>query len=1121
MFFILLGGSSLNPFFVKFGLEDLRASGFIRQTQFSESDQFDLSYSLQVLSSSIFKQFVVSNSKDFSLDGSINFSPEYLYYQNSNLISKYIRDIFISSQNSNIIFNFLFDQGFLNLVIYLKIDSIWRKNSDDFNKSSGKSNFLFLEDIKQSLQSNLSANNIYLKIGRHSLNNFSNNISFVRKLALNRMGLISNFKFQSEFGILEDLNILNSREQLSLSSPFYEAVFGCKSLSILGLDDVTIIFYEKFFRVFGLVLNSKNFAFCLKNLNLSTNYGLFLNCVYLLKPSSINLLWTSIFLDSLWGDLKLFIGKEINLLNEIVSLIRNPFNCGIWSYLLENRNNFPSYYFEFYSILFSISFASIWKFHIFEYFLSDSLLHLSFFNTVNRFTKYNFYRFKYSIKTCCVQPYKILCYDPFWVMFFRNLPYKIRSNFLMFLRNLFRNPFFDLKRVFLSKFRFGFNFWKFYIERRLVKILLSREFKLSIIGFLGTKVKSKGTLFQRLSGSANFAWKCFFESTGKLGQFPSVTKLHEYNLRLLILNVMLGNSESLIYNTLVLNPSLYKLYCDIFYSNSSWLNVLSKPASFKVWENFFESVPIEKFNLFFNKFLINTDRSTDSINNIVSRLNFSRLVFKNVFKSMRSGFSVYQGLNASVINTENNEVFDVSGFGFSCNYLFFLFRTDLTCLFSEISNKLDFDFSGCYLFKNFSGFTSKSVLPFLSYMYSIFKPLFVHGEFYKSGSRSNRNYSVAEDRTPSFQMNIDVERSWIYPDLWDLDLIWLNGRDSNWNEEIESSSFPIYSSTVNSSDMLSRNLLSILPRIYVKLYYKFFNTSSTSSCLVDIRFLNYLSEKCSLIESFKFNEFNMIIKNFKFDNLSRFEILNFLSSYGELFFYYGIDIFFNMYRQTALYFNILCEKLKLVNFYGISGNISELKSDLGSRGLRQLYNFVWLNRDESNRFSFNRESRMFTSAFFSYNRIPKRSLYNFDFFSFPGLVNGFTGLDTYSKINSLFGQNLILDNVTTAGIYSFFPYNQTLHRIERSSFFQVSSVLGFFLPNRYYIMNVINYLYFFILSFWNLINFSWTWIEILRSNKYLFTFICTGIVLLCLCIVLNLDLLMVFGKDLLLKFIKI
>ena len=1113
--FTLLAGNSSKLFPIKLHLEDTRYSGYIRNVQLVESNRNDLSRSLQLLNSSILKQFMVSSSKNFSFDNSVFISPEYAHNNNLGLISKYVRDVIILNPNSSYkIFDFLFSDGFLNLLIYLKIDSIWNKNHiNNYGFNTINSNKFFLsEKISQKGLFVSKVNYSNFDFRQFILGSSLNNVKNIKKLALDRMGLY-------DFGldISADLFVLNSRSQYLLSDPFLDSISGnLQDLSLLGLNNFTKMFYEKFLLVFDRALNSIGFNKFLNKLGILFEYGFLIKSAYVLNSKVINSLWNFLFFENSWSEVKIFLKDHTYLINEVWSLIKNPFNCGIWSYLLSNSKDFSIRLLEFYSTLFSISSSSVWKGYFFEYFIHDSFLHLAFID-INHFFPNLSEKFNYNnngggkrLLLSRLTVYDVLYKDPFWVKYFRNFPYKSRIMIFMFFRNLFRNPFFSYKQGFICKRKtFGFSFWKFYIENRISQLLLSNGFKQSFIKFSGN------TLFNSLQISNDSEWSSFFNFLHKKEERESIQNLSmaeifSYNLKIHVLKFVLDSPYNSMYSLVVSKPSLSTLYSKLFLNNSAWLSVLQKPASFRLWSDFFNSVSLSELGEFFNHSLSTNflqQHVSYTVDGLVSRLSFIRLVFKNSFKSLRSGFSAWQGVSSLVysINQSDGNVFDLSNFGFSCNYLFFLFESDLKYLLTSVSHVGD-NLLSFRLFDNFRP-SSRSDLSFFSYVYPIFKPLFIQGEFYKSGSRSNRNASLSEKNIPLYR-TIGVTDSWLFlKPFWETNFS-QSGKIQNNFESLEGDSFPVCSSAVNSSDILSKNILLYLSKFYIKLYYKFnLKFISDNIHISDLFFFfnkklfnEYLVNKCSLAESFILDNLNMFNKNLQFVELSRFEILKYFLLQGEMFFYYGYSIFLSMYKQEITNLNNFNDyiNLNLAGFYGLSNSFSELKSGLSSRNLRQLYGFMWIDRDESDRFSFMRESRRFKAKFFSSRRSIK-DMSNSKFLSFPGVINRFIGLNTYSKVNSIFERNLILNDSITAGTSSFFPYGQkSYYKVERMLFFRVLSTMGFFIPNRYYISSNINYFSFLFFFIRNLFYLLLVWFDIIYRNKFLFYMIFFGIFLIVL-----------------------
>ena len=127
--FLLMPFSGFVPYmFTKLMRDDVREDGFMRSSQFLSTKE---DTGLQFLLGSDFKFFNMVSAKTSVEQDHIFSSPEYLTYKgSSNFLpySKYIRDLFInpSFRAEALIDNF--SNNFLNLVIYLKIDDIWRAN---------------------------------------------------------------------------------------------------------------------------------------------------------------------------------------------------------------------------------------------------------------------------------------------------------------------------------------------------------------------------------------------------------------------------------------------------------------------------------------------------------------------------------------------------------------------------------------------------------------------------------------------------------------------------------------------------------------------------------------------------------------------------------------------------------------------------------------------------------------------------------------------------------------------------------------------------------------------------------------------------------------------------------
>ena len=450
------------------------------------------------------------------------------------------------------------------------------------------------------------------------------------------------------------------------------------------------------------------------------------------------------------------------------------------------------------------------------------------------------------------------------------------------------------------------------------------------------------------------------------------------------------------------NLRLFSLYNKIFESNLYWLTVLDKPAKFEFWNNFFNSIDLLDLIKFLdidnnNMNVINSDyrhiiesssilpslNFMDSFDERFKRLYFIRSVFRLAFKSVRSGFSVWQGVRQFRCYNYT-PVKDISGFDFMFNYIYLLFKSDLSFIFYNLYhqskknvidrftfNQLDssvslnsFDFGDDRFSKFYLSFN------FFKQAYSLLKPLIIYGEYVKAGMKTNRDLELSLSYVKSNLVDDDFyleDSFWGFYKHWTTTDSFSTNRKlealENYNEE--SNSFPLYSSIINSSGLLSRNILNILVKVFIKRYYNLLHNIPLGSTFgminsgflnsfemmflkfYDFKFLEYLgslilySEQRSLLIYLKLNDcFNMININTRFE-LIRVLVLEFKIS-SELLIFYFYMLYINSFKLQ----NILLD-LSLDGFYGLGDEDLDGSFNINARGTRQLCEFIWSSRDES------------------------------------------------------------------------------------------------------------------------------------------------------------------------------
>ena len=1127
--FVLMPFSSfIPPVFTKLMREDVRENGFMRSSQLLSKEDSGL----QFLLGSDFKFFNVMSAKTSAEQDRVFNSPEYLIYRgSSNMLpySKYIRDLFINPLFHVNALSDNFSNNFLNLVIYLKIDDIWRSNFlSRFGQNSYikdyrdvslplvSSTLIFPENRIESLFVS-SSQAAFLDISKtiyqskYLIFGSEDKLDLVKNLSLSRLARfylyskkrVTDFQTteleQEIYEITQDALFINKRSLNLLADPFTNSLFGSsRDLNFIGLSDSPPIlqFQDSFLNMIKVVEPNLNKLLEFDNASVFSLGLKFLNF------ETINNFWMKVLATNESIQVIHLINKFPALSLEVLSLLKNPFNCGIWSRLLVKFSNFYNFI-MFFSLLFSNRFISIWKPILLNNFVSESfflglqknILAYSSYNSLidrkikfkNKLIRFDFYLPRLSILS-------VFNFDPFWVNYFNKFSYKIRNHLFRVFRRLFKNPFLNYKTVISANRdrRFGVYFWKYSIEQKLSKLLVSREFKAEILGF--NHFDFKENLFEIVFKSQDPAWLSFFKNLD-FKNSKNYANLYFFNIKLFFIKKVLSSPVNFVYTQASKNLNLFALYNKLFESNLFWFAVLEKPAKFEAWNNFFNSIELSSLveflefnfndaNEFEQNSLINEFPSLnfmDSLDERFQRLYFIRTVFRLVFKSGRSGFSTWQGLRQ--FNYYNyTSIKDINGLEFMFNYVYLLFKSDLSFVFNNLYQFREYvDEFNFIPFRDVTELKApifeyairdsrfRLSFDFFKQIYLILRPLMIYGEYNKSGMKVNRDLELSLSYSKSGLIDDDFilensfwsfYRRWITTDRFSF----YRKFEEIENSDEESNSFPLYSSIINSSNVLSRNILNILVKVFIKRYYNLLNSMPRTS--FEVSRFNFLSSFNSMFLRFYNPEFlnylaapvfkselRVLINYFKLSNYwdliekseTRFDIVQKLSSKFNissdlLVFYFRI-----LYINTS---EIKMLDLKLDGFYGLCEDDLDGSFNINSRGVRQLCEFVWMTKDESELIIFEHEMEHFERLLVSETEFSAPKLgFSYDN---SGPFERYLGSEFYSKFQNWLNRSSVFNDSSISRLNAFFPYSKNFIKSERSLMFNLIGRLGFFISGTFY-----------------------------------------------------------------------
>lgn len=1129
LFLLMPFSGFIPPAFTKLMREDVREDGFMRSSQLLSTK---LDPGLQFLLGSDFKLFNTVSSRT-STEQDYGFSsPEYLTYKGSSGFSpysRYVRDLFMnpSFRAEALVDNF--SNNFLNLIIYLKVDDIWRTK---LLESFGRNNFIrdyrdvnlpilfstlvFPENKVEALfvsSTQAAFSDIpkivyqpkYLIFGSGDKSGLFANLSLSR---LSRFYLHSNSKRsalrgsgmeQEIYEITQDSLIINKRSLNLLADPFTNYLTDpFRNLYFIGLTDGPP------------VLQFQDIFLDMIKLGVDDTFGLddifaFSVPLKFLNSRLMNNFWLRTLEMDEAAQLLSLIDRFPSLSLEILDLVKNPFNCGIWSRFLVKFSG--SYNFMmFFLLLFSNRFVAVWKPLLLDNFVPESFfldpISVSAYSKLNPFSNK---KIKLRAGSVSITPFlerfsplSVLTFDSFWVSYFNGFPYNIKSNLFRVLKKVFRNPFLNYKQlVNQNEKRFGTFFWKYSIEQKLVKLLSSHEFKSKVVGV--NKAVFGKSLFEFVFESKDIGWSGFFKGLD-FKSFNSYSDLYCFNIKFIFVKSVLGSNVNFAYVQALKNLSLLPLYHRIFESNLHWRAILEKPANFESWNNFFDSINLSdlvKFldidfsnNIFaktdYNKYSSSISPSLnfmDSLDERFQRLYFIRSIFRLAFKSARSGFSVWQGLR-QFRRYNYTSVKDINGFDFMFDYIYLLFKSDLSFIFRNLYQTKEsiiskFNRSGSLAPLNLSDLNNdrfskfRLSFDFFKQAYSLLKPLIIYGEYTKAGMKTNRD--------------LDLSLSYVRPDLvdddfclednfWGLDKRWTTTDSFSMNRKLEalenyneeSNVFPLYSSIINSSGLLSRNILAILVKVFIKRYYNLLHNMPLSSTFnivnnsflnsfetvfskfYDIKFLEYLgssasySEKESLLVYFRLNNHLKL-----FDVSIRFELIRILVSEFEISSELLIFYFYTQHINSFELQNFLSD-LNLDGFYGLGEEDLDGSLNINTRGTRQLCEFIWVDRDASDFSVLESETEHFQTLLVGDVETSTPDL-PLSYINFLGPSERYLDSDFYSRFQNWLNRGSMFEDSSTSRVNAFFPYRKNSIGFERSLGLRLVNRLGAFVSNTFYI----------------------------------------------------------------------